>query len=233
MTDVAFERRSPMNDRPIGPDVSPSRKFVPDVKPLETRVLLSAAIPRQESIVWQPNPPRTGGVAVQSGSVLNCVVGQPRRNLVQVTDDGRGDVEMSWNFGRPQAFQGIATTVIQAERAGTNQITFSLTGARTSPTAVAVGSIAATNAVAAGGGSHPLRLRVARTGGIAVQTGSLLTVTVNRPKTNIVQINNEGAGAVQVEWNGGPVHSFSGVETIVVDTKNARKDQVTLTDPTS
>ena len=59
----------------------------------------------------------------------------------------------------------------------------------------------------------------------------MLTVTVNRPSTNVVQITNQGGGAVQVEWNGGPVHPFQGVETIVVDTRNARKDQVTLTDP--
>jgi hypothetical protein len=39
-----------------------------------------------------------------------------------------------------------------------------------------------------------------------------------------------GGGKIQVEWNGGPVQSFSRVVTIVVDTQNARKNQVTLQD---
>ena len=33
-----------------------------------------------------------------------------------------------------------------------------------------------------------------------------------------------------MEWNGGPVQSFTAVATIVVDTQNARNDQVTLQD---
>src|SRR5262249_11254563 len=78
-------------------------------------------------------------------------------------------------------------------------------------------------------GDHPLDLRIARTSGHAVQTGSILTVTVNRPRTNIVQITNVGAGNVVVGWNGGAAHSFTDVTTIIVDTHNARKDQVTLT----
>ena len=53
----------------------PSRKFIPEVKSLESRRLLTTTIPRADAIVWDPNPPRTGGVAIQSGSVLNCFVG--------------------------------------------------------------------------------------------------------------------------------------------------------------
>jgi hypothetical protein len=65
-------------------------------------------------------------------------------------------------------------------------------------------------------------------GGLAVQTGSELTVTVNRPTTNVVEFKVDKV--VEVEWNGGMIHSFTGVNTIVVNTRNARKDQVTLTD---
>jgi hypothetical protein len=60
--------------------------------------------------------------------------------------------------------------------------------------------------------------------------GPILNVVVNRPTTNVVQVTNEGSGNVQVEWNGGKAHAFTGVETVVVDTHNARKDQVILND---
>ena len=130
-----------MSDRPIDQDVGPSRDFVPEVNALEARNLPSAVIPRGDSIVWHPNPPRTGGIAVQSGSVLSCFVGQTRENVVQVTDDGKGDVAMSWNFGQPHSFHGVATSIIQAQRARTDQITFNLNAPRTSPVAVAVGSL--------------------------------------------------------------------------------------------
>jgi hypothetical protein len=223
------------------------------VKSLESRFLLSTTIPQKDSIVWHPNPPRTGGIAVQTGSVLSCFVGQPKLNMVQVTDDGKGHVAMSWNFGQLQAFTGVTTTVIQAQRASTNQFTFHLshgdtvtavaaaagttfhqTGPAARSSAIELGPDGPTDSVSANAGSHSLHnVRVARTGDTAVQNGSLLTVIVNRPKTNVVQITNgvAGSGDVQVEWNGGMVHSFTGVATIVVDTKNARKDQVTLTDP--
>ena len=122
--------------------------------------------------------------------------------------------------------------MIEAQRARRNQITFNLTGHRTSPTAVAVGSQVPTEAVSASEGGHPLNVRVRRTSGAAVQSGSMLTVTVNKPTTNIVEISNNGGGAVEVEWNGGAVHSFSGVATIVVDTRNATNNLVALDDVT-
>jgi hypothetical protein len=75
-------------------------------------------------------------------------------------------------------------------------------------------------------------MSVRRTSGVAVQSGSVLTVTVSAPRNNSVELSNEGAGAVLVEWNGGAVHSFTGVATIVVDTQNAKKDLVALHDTT-
>jgi hypothetical protein len=276
-----------------------SRKFIPEVKSLESRCLLSTTIPQSDVTVGHPHPPRAGGLAIpetymkfgpfppapragglaiQSGSVLHCLVGQPKGNTVQVTDDGQGHVEMSWNFGHPQALTGVTTTIIQAQRARTNQFTFNLThgdtvtaaavaagatfhqpGPSAGSTGIALSPHRPADSVSAKAAGHPLahlhnepggltvetdkELTVVANGakavteakvkiehgGFAVQTGSELTVTVNRPNTNVVQLNN-GGGAVQAEWNGGPVHSFSGVETIVVDTRNARKDQVTLDD---
>ena len=58
------------------------------------------------------------------------------------------------------------------------------------------------------------------------------TVTVDKRTTNTVGISNIGGGAVEVEWNGGADHSFTGVATIVVDTRNARTDVVALDDVT-
>jgi hypothetical protein len=80
-------------------------------------------------------------------------------------------------------------------------------------------------------GFSPLFHSLPRTGGVSAQTGSMVAIGVGQPKSNAVQITDDGAGDIQAEWNGGPVHTFSGVETMEVITKNARKDQVTLDDP--
>jgi hypothetical protein len=211
------------------PDQPPSRHFVPGVKPLENRVLLSSA--SSPFVHLFPFLPRTGGVSVQRGTLLGIGVGQPTSNTAQVTDDGKGDIQADWNRGPVKSFTGVTTTIVQAERAKTDEITFSLTNGRTGPTAVLVGSVVPIEAATPGRSGHASDIvRVHRTSGLAVESGSLLTVTVDRPKTNLVQITNESAGNVQVEWNGGPAHSFSGVETVVVDTTKAGKDQVTLND---
>jgi hypothetical protein len=177
------------------------------------------------------NLPRTGGVSVQMGTVLGIGVGQPPGNTVQATDDDKGDLPVEWNGGPTHSFTGIKSTVIQAQRAKSDQITFNLTSSRTSPTAVAVGSHLPTDTASAKDKGHFLQIvdRL-RTSGSAVQTGSVLTVMVNRSRTNTVEISNSGGGAVAVEWNGGAAHSFMGVATIVVDTQNARKDLVALND---
>jgi hypothetical protein len=151
-------------------------------------------------------------------TILGIGVGQMRGNTVNVTDDGVGDIQAKWNGGRVNSFAGIKTTVIEARRAARDQITFNLTGNRTTGTAVAVGSQVTTDAASAGDGGHPLNVRIRRTSGTAVQTGSILTVTVDKPTTSIVAISNDGGGAVDVD---------------VVDTRNARNDLVALDDPTS
>ena len=221
-----------MSDRSSPQGSSSPKKFVPALNPLENRLVLSRTIcfPDGHCFIFPDlTLPRTGGISVQNGSVLSIGVGQPTRNTAQVTDDGKGDIQAQWNGGPVHSFAGVGTTVIQAQRARNNQITFHLTGPRTSPTAVAVGTHLSTDASSASEGGHPLR-RIARTGGTAVQSGSILTVAVNKPKTNSVEISNNGAGKVQVEWNGGAVHDFAGVETIVVDAKNGRKVVIGLND---
>ena len=56
-----------MSDQPSHQGTGPSRKFVPEVKSLESRCLLSTTIPQSDVIVWHPNPPRRDGLAIQSG----------------------------------------------------------------------------------------------------------------------------------------------------------------------
>jgi hypothetical protein len=217
-----------------------------------------------------------GGLAIQSGSVLHCFVGQPTRNTVQVIDYESGAVEMSWNFGSPQTFEGVTTTTIEAQRARTDQFTFQLTHG---DTVTAVAAAAGTTFQQPGRSAGPIDIelsphrpadsmraraagaplahfhnvhgrltvqtdpeltvaanaakpeqRAKQDDGVVVQTGSELTVNVNRTTTNVVEMSADDFMKFQVEWNGGVVHSFTGVTTIVVNTRNARTDRVTLTD---
>jgi hypothetical protein len=155
-------------------------------------------------------------------------------NTVQVTDVHTGNVQAQWNGGPLHSFTGVTTDFIEAERARHDRITFNLTAPRTSPTAVAVGSQVRTGALSASEEGLHLNARSPhRTSGSARLSGSVLTVTVDRPNSNVVQITNAGGGDVQVEWNGGKGQSFVGVETIVVNASNARKDVVILTDSSS
>jgi hypothetical protein len=212
-----------------------SKKFVPDVNPLENRQLLSRTVSFPDGFSSELPIfrllPRTGGVSVQTGAVLGIGVGQPTTNMVQVTDDGGGNFTAEWN-GRPShSLSGIKSTVVDAQRARTNQITFQLNEPGSIAAIAVTGAHDPTDAAGASAGAHPLGIRN-RTSGTAVQSGSVLTVTVSRPTTNSVEISNKGGGAVEVEWNGGSVHSFTGVATVIVDTHNGRKNVVALDDVT-
>jgi hypothetical protein len=72
---------------------------------------------------------------------------------------------------------------------------------------------------------HPIARAIR---GVAVQTGTVLTVTVDRPTTDAVQVSNLGAGNIGVAWNGSGAHSFSGITTIDVHAEEARNDQITF-----
>ncbi len=227
-----------MSDQPSLQGPGPSRKFLPEVKPLESRLLLSRQVsfPDGSSFIFRTflHLPRTGGVSEQRGTVLGIGVGQPTTNTVQVTETGQGGIQAQWNGGPVHSFTGIRSSVIQTERSRTNQITFNLTSSRTSPTALAVGLQVPTAAVLPSVSANSQKVRVPeirRTSGSAIQSGSVLTVIVDKRTINTVEISN-GAGAVAVEWNGGAVHSFEGIATIVVDTQNARNDLVALHDVT-
>jgi hypothetical protein len=179
------------------------------------------------------NLPRTGGVAVQTGTILGVGVAQPTTNVAHVTDEDPEEFTAEWN-GRPsKSFTGVTATIVQAESATNDQITFNLKGPRPSPAAVAVGSVVPTDAAPASKQGDPVIVDLTlpkpkRTGGFAVQSGSLLTITVNGTTTNIVEISNCLGGIVEAEWNGRGIHTFRGVQTIVVDTHNARNDLVAI-----
>ena len=70
-----------MSDQPSLQGPGPSRKFLPEVKPLESRLLLSRRVsfPDGTSFIFPTftHLPRTGGVSEQSGTVLGIGVGQP------------------------------------------------------------------------------------------------------------------------------------------------------------
>ncbi len=228
-----------MSDQPTLEGPGPSRNFLPEVKPLESRVLLSRQVSFPDGTSFNfptfLHLPRTGGVSEQSGTVLGIGVGQPKTNTVHVTDEGQGGIQAAWNGGHTHSLTGITSIVVQTERSRGNRITFNLTGSRTGPTAVAVGSQVQTDVDLPSAGAHPEKLgavEVRRTSGIGVQSGSVLTVTADKRTTNTVEISNSGGGAVAVDWNGGAVQSFAGIATIVVDTHHARKDLVALHDVT-
>jgi hypothetical protein len=63
---------------------------------------------------------------------------------------------------------------------------------------------------------------------VAIQTGNLLGVTVNQPGTNTARMNYNGTGNVQVKWNGGHLHSFSGVNTVDIHAQGGRRNKLTF-----
>jgi hypothetical protein len=71
-----------------------------------------------------------------------------------------------------------------------------------------------------------------RTGGAAFQTGSLLTVDlrnkVGQPAHDTATIIDDGNGGIQVSWDGGPVHAFTGISQIVFNSAETQTEQVTF-----
>ena len=122
------------------------------------------------------------------------------------------------------SFTGVQTVEVFTRRAQNNLVTITLPDppADAGPARAEPGSRTGTLDLKAAIGR--------RTGGTAVLTGSVLTVMVNKPSANKVQILDEGS-AVQVEWNGGSVHPFAGVATILVHTEKATKNDVILDTP--
>jgi hypothetical protein len=211
-----------------------NKKFVPDLNALESRLLLSRQVPFPDgtSFVFPSfvHLPRTGGVALQSGTALTVGVGQPTTNTAHVSFTGAGAATVEWNGRAPQSFTSVQAILVQAGRAGHDHVTFQL---NTSPTLV-VSSHEPTAAVGANAITRPVHDFVRRTSGTAVQSGTLLTITVTARKINTVEISSLNFGTVvQAEWNGGTVHNFTGVNTIIVNTKNGARDLVGLDNGTA
>ncbi len=63
-----------------------------------------------------------------------------------------------------------------------------------------------------------LPIELPRTGGVAIQTGSIVELNLlNTPLPSATLIVTDGLGDVALEWDGGPIHFFSGVSNIVVN----------------
>jgi hypothetical protein len=208
------------------------KKFVPDLNALESRLLLSQQVffPDGSQFVFPlfNKLPRTGGVALQSGTVLTVGVGQHTTNTAHFSVEGESTATVEWNGRAAQSFMGVQAFLVQAGRAGHDRVTFQLD---TSPT-LAVSSREPTPAVVASAITHPVHDLLSsrlRTSGTAVQSGTLLTITVSARKMNTVELSSLNSGqVVQAEWNGGAVHNFAGISTIIVNVKNGARALVAL-----
>jgi hypothetical protein len=110
------------------------RKVTPCLEVLEDRFMPTLFIPIPHG---PPTPPRTGGEAVQTGSVLTVdlrnKVGQPGLDTITIVDDGAGDVQVSWDGGRVHSFTGIGQVLVNAAPTVTEVANFQLTGELTVP----------------------------------------------------------------------------------------------------
>jgi hypothetical protein len=69
-------------------------------------------------------------------------------------------------------------------------------------------------------------------GGVALQSGSALTIILSRePAVSTLQITDDGKGDIQASWDGGPIHSFTGIDHIAVTSRvgSNNTDEVTYT----
>jgi hypothetical protein len=197
------------------------------VNSLESRLLLSQAVsfPDGARFVFPSffRLPRTGGALLQSGTVLTVGVGQRTTNTANVTLGAAGARTVEWNGRSPNSVTGVQAILVQAGRARHDKITFDFPG---------FPPILSTSHELAPGVDqtlHQLSITGRRTSGTAVQTGSLLTITVTTSKIHTLAISSSNGGqSVQAEWNGGNLHNFTGVETIIVDIRNGRSDLVGL-----
>ena len=230
-----------MSDQKSRQQTGPARSFVPAVSPLEIRCLMSTgargvgAVPE---LGLEPPPPpfpvlpvrlpRTGGVSTQVGAIIGIGVGHPPGNAVQINDEGAGNYQADWNGGPVHSFTGVQAIGLFAERATHGHITINLTNSSAAAPQVGLDESGRADAVHANTGARPAILR---TSGNAVQTGTALSVTVDKPTSNQVVILDQGEGGVEVEWNGDTIHSFTGVSTILVEAEKAKNDRIIFYTP--
>ena len=219
-----------------------ARTFVPATEPIERRCLMSAGLHGVLAgplLELDPPPPtlppifrtlpRTGGVSTQVGAVVEIGVGQRSGNTVLIDDQGAGSYHAEWNGGPAHSFTGAQAIGVVARRATHDRITINLADPSAASPLAELRQNGQADAIEADAGARPAtRLR---TSGTAVQTGTLLSVMVNKPTSNQVALLDQGGGAIEVEWNGGAVHSFDGVSTIVVHSEKATNDRVVFYTP--
>jgi hypothetical protein len=79
-----------------------------------------------------PTPPRTGGAAFQSGSILVVITNHPGANQAVIQDDGGGNVTVEWNGHTPPTFHGVTQIALDG-KGRRNSFTYILTGNVTVP----------------------------------------------------------------------------------------------------
>jgi hypothetical protein len=113
-----------------------SHRFAPSAEPLEDRLDLVRCVPIGSSVFCfpegEPTPPRTGGAAFLSGSVLIVVTNHPGSNQAVIVDDGAGDVTVEWNGHTPPTFHGVTRIVLDG-KGRQNTFLYGLTGNVTVP----------------------------------------------------------------------------------------------------
>jgi hypothetical protein len=112
-----------------------------EIEVLEGRVVPSALaispIGSSDSYLHSETPPRTGGAAFQTGSLLTVdlrnKVGQPGLDTLTIIDDGKGEIRVSWDGGPVHSFTGISQIVFNSTQTQTEKVAFELTGPLTKP----------------------------------------------------------------------------------------------------
>jgi hypothetical protein len=201
------------------------RKIVPGLNHLEYRCLMSTGLSRGGDVLLAR---QMGGVATERGARVTVTVDKPSGNAVQIWDDLGGLFKIDWNGSAVHSFTGVQDVSVLATRARNNQVTINLADATAAAPATASNLAERKCAVPSTAGG-PLLIPTMGEG--ATQVGTQLTVTVNKPGKNTVQIFDSGAGSLAVQRNGGAVHDFTGITTIVVHAENAKNDQISFDTP--
>jgi hypothetical protein len=214
-----------MSNRMTRQRLAHRRGFIPAVNSMESRRLMSAGF---RSPIARPDARQMGGLAIQTGTVLTVTVDRPTSNTVQVSNLGAGNIDVAWDGSPVESFSGVATIDVRAEKARDDRIAFSLNADPGSSTDVKACARTANAAVTARAEAKTLVDVAAKRIGVAAQRGTALFVTVTKPSSNNVNIIDDGAGLLEVQWNGSAVHSFANIDTVSVHAEGARNAEVTL-----
>jgi hypothetical protein len=113
------------------PNQGRGNRVVPRVERLEDRLVATRTIcfgnPPFCFTLPPPTPPRTGGAAFQSGSVLLVITNHPGSNQAVIQDDGGGNVTVEWNGHTPPTFHGVSRIILDG-KGRKNAFNYTLTG---------------------------------------------------------------------------------------------------------